>query len=183
MRIDRDNLWAPWRMNYIQGVVETTSNKPTGDSDGGGCFLCEAGDVKVPSDEARQRLVLLCDPRGIMLLNRYPYTNGHLMVTPRVHVSDLGDLSPAQRSDLIELTALGDSLLRASINAQGVNVGINIGSCAGAGLPGHLHVHIVPRWHGDTNFMETVGRVRVIPEALDQSYLRFTESLEAIGRG
>lgn len=172
-------------MPYIQGFE---SQKPVGPSEskrasgadeaGRPCFLCEAAKTTPPSEQARQRLVLLRDSRGIILLNLYPYTNGHLLIAPNEHVADLVDLSPAQRGNLMELTALGQEVLRTAINPQGFNVGINLGRCAGAGLPGHLHVHIVPRWNGDTNFMQTVGRIRVIPDALENSYARLSEAMQ-----
>jgi len=162
-----DQLWAPWRMDYIRQVA----SQDAADADTGSCFLCEA--VQVPAQDAeamRQRLVLLSDDRGMILLNRFPYTNGHLLIAPRQHVGDLTDLSAQQRHDLMDLTVLGQRLLQAACNPQGMNVGVNLGRCAGAGLPGHVHVHIVPRWSGDTNFMQTLGQVRVIPEALEVSY-------------
>ena len=165
-------------MDYIQGMVADASDKPEQSQEGAGCFLCEAAAVRVPSDEAKQCLVLLRDGRGVVMLNRYPYTNGHLMVAPLGHIGDLTDLTSSQRGDLIELTAIAETALKTAVNAQGVNIGVNIGRCAGAGLPGHLHVHIVPRWNGDTNFMRTVGCVRVIPEALEQSYARLAQSLK-----
>lgn len=143
-----------------------------------GCFLCEAATVAPGSPEARQRLVLLRDERGLILLNRFPYTNGHLMVSVDQHLGDLLDLAPVQRAGLIELTALAEDLLRTAINPQGINIGINLGRCAGAGVPGHLHLHVVPRWAGDVNFMQTVGQVRVIPQALEESYTHLAEVLE-----
>jgi ATP adenylyltransferase len=147
------------------------------------CFLCAAAEAAMDSDAAHRRLVLINDDRGVMLLNRYPYTNGHLLISPRRHLGSLADLDRAGRGDLIELTALGENVLKMALNPQGINVGINIGRCAGAGLPGHLHVHIVPRWSGDTNFMQTVGRVRVIPEALEESYRHLRTTLQQIEEG
>ena len=172
-----DNLWAPWRWSYIQRLgpdqsVETPKNRDTSDQPLKECFLCEAAKSDVQTEEAQQRLVLIRDNRGVVLLNRFPYTNGHLLVAPLDHQAMLTDLSLSQRSGLIELTAIGQQLLQNTINPQGFNVGINLGRCAGAGLPGHLHVHIVPRWHGDTNFMQVVGDIRVIPQALEDSYHR-----------
>ena len=137
------------------------------------CFLCEA--IERPD---REHLVLINDERGVMLLNKYPYTNGHLLAAPRQHVELLSDISPDQRADLMELTQLADELLRLAMNPQGMNIGINIGRCAGAGLPSHIHVHIVPRWSGDTNYMETVGQVRVIPQALMESYDLLADTLK-----
>lgn len=141
-----------------------------GDKTARSCFLCDALNVQPGTEEAKRRLVLLRDDRGVMLLNRFPYSNGHLMVAPGEHLADLPELTAAQRAGLMELMALAEKLLQTAINPQGFNVGINLGRCAGAGVPGHLHVHVVPRWHGDTNFMQTVGQIRVIPQALEESY-------------
>ncbi len=177
------NLWAPWRMAYIDALVGQEGDDAPRES---GCFLCEAArtlseDAAAGSAAARERLVLLHDGRGLLMLNRYPYTNGHLLAAPREHVGCLSDLSPRGRADLMELTELGDRLLRAAMNPQGMNIGMNLGRCAGAGLPGHLHVHLVPRWNGDTNFMQTTGGVRVIPQALEASYGMLREVLEGMG--
>lgn len=166
------NLWAPWRLDYLKQIDQ----KPPGDGPPP-CFLCEAGTVTAGTPEAAERLVLLRDDRGVILLNRYPYTNGHLLVSVADHLADLTDFTPVQRAGLIELTTLAERLLRAAINPQGINVGINIGRCAGAGVPGHLHVHVVPRWGGDVNFMDTIGGVRVIPQALEESYAHLSEVL------
>jgi ATP adenylyltransferase len=166
--MDHANLWAPWRMPYILGLTDEDANPPTPAAST--CFLCDAGAAEAGDDEARQRLILVNDARGIMLLNRYPYTNGHLLIAPRQHVGSLCELTADERAGVIELTALAERLLRTAVNPQGMNMGVNLGRCAGAGLPGHVHVHVVPRWAGDTNYMETIGRVRVIPQALEDSY-------------
>jgi ATP adenylyltransferase len=172
------NLWAPWRLDYLKQL----GAKPASGGEAG-CFLCEAAKVTPGSDDASQRLVLLRDDRGVLLLNRYPYTNGHLLVSVTEHLGDLTDLTAQQRAGLIELTALAEKVLRAAINPQGINVGINLGRCAGAGIPGHLHVHVVPRWGGDVNFMDTIGGVRVIPQALEESYAHLREVLGKLGSG
>ena len=166
--MDHANLWAPWRMPYILGLTDEDAAAPA--PGGSACFLCDAAATGPGGDDARRRLLLLNDARGLILLNRYPYTNGHLLIAPREHVGGLSDLTADQRAGVIELTALAERLLRTAVNPQGMNMGVNLGRCAGAGLPGHVHVHVVPRWAGDTNFMETVGRVRVIPQALESSY-------------
>jgi ATP adenylyltransferase len=118
----------------------------------------------------RRRLVLWRSAFCICVINRYPYTNGHLMVAPRRHESDLDALSTEEAADLHEQTTRAIKLLRAKLRPQGFNVGINLGSAAGAGVPGHLHRHIVPRWAGDVNFMAVVGEVRIVPQALEQLY-------------
>lgn len=174
--MDTTNLWAPWRMSYIRKLA-ASPDKPAGDA---GCFLCNAAQVTTGSRQAIEQLVLLRDERGLLMLNRYPYTNGHLLVSPLVHVGELSDLTSQQRANVMELTELGTRLLKAAINPQGVNIGINMGRCAGAGVPGHLHVHLVPRWNGDTNFMHTVGRVQVIPQALEESFAYLSEVLAGL---
>ncbi len=183
--MNHQNLWAPWRMAYLQQMeaqesTDLSEDTPTPPQPSTACFLCEAAKVDTPSNEAREQLVLLRDRRGLIQLNRYPYTNGHLLVAPIDHLPDLTDLSPDERAGLIELTALAQRVIKAAINPQGMNIGINLGRCAGAGLPGHLHVHIVPRWSGDTNFIQTVGQVRVIPQALEDSYNRLSQAMEAV---
>lgn len=161
------NLWAPWRISYIQGLAGSTAGEPVADKQ---CFLCDAAKPDLTQDEMAQRLVLLRDDRGILLLNRYPYTNGHLLAAPHDHVADLGDMTAAQRAGLMELANVGAQLLKLAVNPQGMNIGMNLGRCAGAGVPGHAHLHVVPRWNGDVNFMDVVGQVRVIPQALEENY-------------
>lgn len=151
------SIWAPWRLEYIKSV---TGDKP-------GCFLCDAS--RNP-DQDRANLVLARTPTALLMLNRYPYVNGHLLVAPYAHVAQLADLPADARATLMELVVYGQRLLELAMNPQGFNIGVNVGRCAGAGLPGHIHVHIVPRWNGDINFMTTVGQVRVIPEALETAY-------------
>ena len=179
MTMGNDNLWAPWRMHYIQQIEQ---DRPGGTppAPGKGCFLCDAAACEPGSQEARQRLVLLRDQRGIILLNRFPYTSGHLLAAPAAHVADLPDMTPPLRAHLMELVTLAQEVVRLTYAPQGFNVGINLGRCAGAGLPGHLHVHIVPRWNGDTNFMASLGQVRVIPQALDESWQQMRDSLDQL---
>lgn len=152
-------LFAPWRMEYIRSL-----EKPRDE----GCFLCAAAEA----DEAQRRacLVLWSTPSTVVVMNRYPYINGHLLVAPRAHKADLEELTPEEHLDLSLQTAECARLLRRAVSAQGFNVGINVGRCAGAGVPGHLHQHIVPRWGGDVNFMAIVGEVRIIPQAISQLY-------------
>jgi len=166
-------------MQYIQQLDGAAD--PTGTIDGSDCFLCDAAAAAPGTDLARQRHVLVNDARGIILLNRYPYTNGHLLVASTNHLVNLTDLDAAQRQGLIDLVAVAEQILRIAINPQGFNAGMNLGRCAGAGLPGHLHMHVVPRWHGDTNYMQTIGQVRVIPQALEESYQRLCEAVAKIG--
>ncbi len=151
------SIWAPWRLEYIQSVTGEKS----------GCFLCDASR---DTDHDRSNLVIARTDIALLMLNRYPYVNGHLLVAPYAHVAQLADMPPDHRAALMELAVHGQRLLEVTMNPQGFNIGINIGRCAGAGLPGHIHLHIVPRWNGDINFMTTVGQVRVIPEALESAY-------------
>lgn len=171
-------LWAPWRLAYLQQLTAEQDAAGIPEPASGRCFLCEAGEVEAGSDAARERLVLTGDEYTVTLLNRYPYTNGHLLIAPRPHVATLGDLSPVQRAAMMEAAERAERLLRTAVNCQGLNIGINLGRCAGAGVPGHLHVHVLPRWEGDTNFMQTVGGIRVIPQALDQSYAHLAQVLQ-----
>ena len=148
------HLYAPWRMEYIAGISKSDA-----------CFICEAVAAK-SDEEKRQRLILWESESSIILINRYPYTNGHLLIAPKSHKADLEDLSDAEQLDLQTQTIAAIKLLKKAMSPQGFNLGINLGRCAGAGLPGHIHQHVVPRWGGDTNFMTAVGEVRVVPEAM-----------------
>src|SRR5262245_2666266 len=148
-------LWAPWRLSYV------TAAKPS--SGGEECFICRA----LASTEDRANHVVLRTAHGLVILNRFPYNNGHLLVCPRAHKARLDELSDEEALDLqrtlCRMTAVLDELLR----PDGFNVGLNLGRAAGAGLPGHLHWHVVPRWNGDTNFMPVLADVRVIVQSLD----------------
>lgn len=165
----QDNLWAPWRMEYIAGLA---------DSETAGCFLCRYfGDA---AHDAGNH-VLWRTGRTLVLLNRYPYASGHLLVAPAEHVPTLEQLPEAT---LIELTfKLRDAtrVLTEALRPQGLNIGMNLGRCAGAGLPDHLHWHIVPRWSGDTNFMPVIGDVRVIPESIAQTAEKFRAAAAKLG--
>ncbi len=173
--MERNNLWAPWRLDYIQSVGSDAgaSHKSAGD-----CFMCQA--VGAAEADHADHLVLLHDHRGVMMLNRYPYTNGHLLIVPSGHRGRLNDLTEKEREGLMGLVALGEQLLEAAMNPQGINVGINIGEASGAGVPGHLHIHVLPRWHGDTNFMSSVAGLRVIPQALEKSYEQLGQMLKGL---
>ncbi len=161
----KPRLWAPWRIEYLRS---TDDQHPTARP--GGCFLCEAGEADLDDPVRSDRLVLCRSPHGTLLLNRYPYSNGHLLVAPHDHVAELSDLTPAARADLMELCEYAGRLLKHVAHPQGLNLGANLGRAAGAGVPGHLHFHIVPRWAGDSNFITVVADARVIPQALEESY-------------
>lgn len=153
-------LHAPWRMPYLRSI---------GTPDDAGCFLClaaAAGD----DQQRRQRLVLWQTQWSVVLMNRFPYTNGHLLIAPRKHKADLDELSDPESLDVQVQSRRAVRLLKRAVSAQGFNLGINLGRVAGAGVPGHLHQHVVPRWGGDVNFINIVGEVRIIPEAVSTLY-------------
>jgi ATP adenylyltransferase len=156
----RSSLFAPWRMDYIRSL---------GKPEGKGCFLCEAAAAESDAEKA-ERLVLWKSRDSVVLMNRFPYTNGHLLIAPRAHKAETEELSSEEKLDLMEQTDQTIRLLKRAVSAQGFNVGMNLGRCAGAGLPGHLHQHVVPRWGGDVNFMSVVGEIQVVPEAITKLY-------------
>lgn len=150
-----DQLWAPWRLEYI------LSDK-TGD-----CFLCHSVST---TDSDRENLLLKRGSRCGVIMNRYPYNNGHLLIFPYRHVAGIGDLSAAEKAEVMDLLDESVSVLTAEMHPDGFNVGINLGLAAGAGLEEHVHMHIVPRWNGDTNFMPVMADVKSIPQALTALY-------------
>lgn len=150
----RSALWAPWRIEYVRGPRLEE------------CIFCESAEP-VPD---RERLILYRGPNVMAMLNRYPYTNGHLMVAPYAHVPGLTDVGAEIQHDLITCMAACHRILEKVYQPHGLNLGANFGECAGAGVVDHLHFHLVPRWGGDTNFMTTVGEIRVIPEHLERTY-------------
>jgi len=159
-----DRIWAPWRMTYLTTPVRDD-----------GCVFCKAWEAV---DEDRERLVLLRTDQSFIMLNRYPYTCGHLMVVPKRHTAELDDFSDSEQLDLMRCVRQARALLREVARPDGFNVGMNLGKAGGAAIEGHLHIHIVPRWNGDTNFMSVSADVRVIPEGLYESYDRLREALE-----
>jgi len=144
-------LWAPWRLVYIKQADEHD-----------GCVFCAARD----SDDEAASLVVHRGTSGFVLLNLYPYNNGHLMVVPNRHIPDLTSATPAELAELMDLTRRAEIALVEAYAPHGLNMGVNLGKPAGAGILDHLHMHIVPRWNGDTNFMSVVGETRVLPEEL-----------------
>lgn len=152
------NLWAPWRIEYIRQLAHPT----------GQCFLCDYAERDGDSDA--EDLILWRGQSCMAVMNRFPYTSGHLLVAPYRHVPELSDLDDAGMLELMQSVRDAQAALREAFRPDGFNIGINLGKCAGAGLPGHLHVHVVPRWEGDTNFMPVFGNVRVIPEAMANLY-------------
>jgi ATP adenylyltransferase len=140
-----------------------------------GCVFCNA---QAKADGA-ENLIAFRGGLAYVILNRYPYTSGHVMVVPFAHVPNLEELDAQTRGEMMELTAQCTTVLRNIYKPQGFNIGVNIGEAAGAGVVGHVHIHIVPRWNGDTNFMSSLGAVRVLPEALEDTYRRIKEGFKA----
>jgi ATP adenylyltransferase len=159
----RNNLWAPWRMEYIETIADRKE---------GGCFLCH---YWTDRDKDAENRLLWRTERCYVVMNLYPYSNGHMLVCPGAHKSTMNELDGAEMLEMMQLTRDVGRLLVRAVNAQGLNVGMNFGQCAGAGLPEHLHLHVVPRWGGDTNFMTVLGDVRVIPQAMDIVFRRMQE--------
>jgi ATP adenylyltransferase len=158
-----ERIWAPWRMAYIENADKVE-----------GCIFCA-----FPAENRdAERLILLRGERAFVILNAYPYSNGHLMVTPYRHTANLDDLTDEEMLEMMTLTRRAVNLLKAAFHPDGFNIGINMGRVAGAGIADHVHVHVVPRWNGDTNFMAVVGDVRVVPESLSSVYSRLKEQLD-----
>ncbi len=159
-----ENLWSPWRMKYISGDG----------SSGGECVFCGAP----TQPDGPGNLIVRREQNVFAILNRYPYTSGHLMIVPFLHVPSIEELTPDVRAEMMEMVNTALAVLRRVYQPDGFNVGINMGSAAGAGIAEHAHIHIVPRWGGDTNFMSTIGETRVLPEELEETYSRIKNAWE-----
>jgi ATP adenylyltransferase len=159
--MENKNLWAPWRIRYVQGL----DKEPLAAGKKTGCFICH--NLEHPQDD-NENLVLWRTEESIVILNRYPYNNGHLLVAPARHIPDLEHASDEELCEMIKLIRESQNALSLAIKPHGFNVGMNFGRCAGAGLPGHLHIHIVPRWDGDTNFMAVCSSTDVISQSLTE---------------
>jgi ATP adenylyltransferase len=153
-----DQLWAPWRLSYVVAAKAPTTADP--------CFICQG----LAAEDDRQSLIVLRTPLSVVLLNRFPYNNGHLLVAPRTHKGRLDELTSAELLETMETLRRMVGVLDAVMQPAGYNIGLNLGHTAGAGLPGHLHWHVVPRWNGDTNFMPVLADVKVIVQSLDALY-------------
>lgn len=159
-----ERLWAPWRLEYIVG--EKTD----------GCVFC--GPVEQDADERNH--VLFRGKSAYVIMNAFPYANGHLLVPPYRHVGDLAELTEEESLETMQLTQLCCKALSAAFKPDGFNIGINLGTAAGAGIADHLHVHVVPRWNGDTNFMPVFADVKVIPEALEATYKKLRAQFDQL---
>lgn len=159
-----EHLWSPWRMEYILSAKDK------------GCVFCQ----KVTSGRDDVEHILLRGQTAYVTLNRYPYNNGHLLIVPYVHAPSLENLTPETLQELMVLVNRSLTVLRATMRPEGFNIGANLGKVAGAGIESHVHLHVVPRWRGDTNFMTTVADTRTVPETLDQTFARLRAGLAAL---
>ncbi|MBN1781584.1 HIT domain-containing protein [bacterium] len=158
-------LWAPWRMEYIEhcGTPEK------------GCIFCD----KPKQNDDRSNLILLRGGTVYVIMNRFPYNNGHLMVVPFRHTSDMGSLTDGERSEMFEQLEVCRTVLTRVMQPHGFNIGMNLGRVAGAGIADHLHFHIVPRWDGDTNFMPILGHTKVVSEGLERTWDKIRDALKS----
>ena len=160
----RSVVWAPWRMQYIREARED------------GCIFCN----RIERNDDRNDLILFRGEHGIIIMNLYPYNNGHLMVAPNRHLGDITALTDDEAGELFGLVRLSVGMLKKTMNPDGFNIGVNVGAVAGAGVADHVHVHIVPRWNGDTNFMPVVGEVKVISDHILATYDSLLNSLNSL---
>jgi len=156
-----ERLWAPWRLEYVESA-----------DDSDGCFLCAA----VEGSDDEHGLVIHRGTRAIVVLNRFPYASGHLLVAPNRHKGEFGELTDEEALEIHRLAAQGIGALAQTYSPQGYNLGWNLGHVAGAGLPGHVHLHVVPRWAGDTSFMPVLADVKVVPEHLSETRRRLAHA-------
>ena len=183
--MNHDRIWAPWRLEYVSGESSRAAAdlvpQPTTWCEGAehDCFLCRAAATYDDSDVARRLLVAARGEHTIVVLNRYPYNNGHMLVAPLRHVGDLVELTPDEHLEAMHWLGKLTELFRRELHAEGFNVGLNLGHPAGAGLVGHLHWHLVPRWSGDNNFMPVLAGVRVIPQSLESMWELVAGTLES----
>jgi ATP adenylyltransferase len=153
-----DQLWAPWRLAYVAAAKAPAAEDP--------CFICRG----LAADDDRANLIALRGPHSVVVLNRFPYNNGHLLIAPRAHKGRLDELTAEEVLEVQGTLRRMVDVLDGLMHPDGFNVGLNLGHAAGAGLPGHLHWHLVPRWHGDTNFMPVLADVKVIVQSLETLY-------------
>lgn len=169
-----DALWAPWRMTYLRDLERQAAEaQAQGKPSGGGGTSNFLADYWAHPERDSASLVVHRDAFGMILLNRYPYVNGHLLVALGTPKPALGEYRPEERAAFWRLVEQAMDLVQRTLEPQGINMGINQGRAAGAGLPEHVHAHILPRWNGDTNFMATIGQVRIIPDSLEMMWERY----------
>lgn len=158
-------LWAPWRLEYI-----VSEEKPDG------CIFC----IFPQEDEDEKNLILCRGKHAFVIMNRFPYSNGHLLVPPYRHIADMTELTDEENLEIMQLTQKCCKVLKTICKPDGFNIGINMGTAAGAGIADHLHLHVVPRWNGDTNFMPVFADVKVIPQALETTYKLLKEQFDRL---
>lgn len=156
-----EHLWSPWRSSYIASHSEHRNS---------GCFLCEAAS----QEPSRENLVVYVTETVVVLLNAFPYNAGHLLIAPREHIGDIDRVAPDVAQDIMVMVQRSSRILKHVLAPHGINIGANIGASAGAGVPDHLHVHLVPRWSGDTNFMPVLADVKVVSASMDDLFAKFT---------
>jgi len=159
-----DYLWTPWRYRYIAEVRNAV-----------GCIFCNLP----ATNQDEETLVVLRGVKNFIILNRYPYTSGHVMIAPFAHTADFGGLDPETATEMMSLAQRVQSTLERIYHPDGFNLGMNLGRAAGAGIADHLHLHALPRWSGDANFMSTVGETRTVPEELSTTYVKLREALQS----
>ncbi len=162
-----ERLWRPWRINYVRNIESLRDEQ---------CIFCS----RPAQDDDAQSLILYRGDTTYIIMNLYPYNTGHVMVTPYRHVGELEMLEEGELKELMDLTSLAIRAIKKDMSPQGFNLGINLGKAAGAGFDEHVHMHIVPRWQGDTNFMPVVGDSKVMPETIADTYERLRKSLESL---
>ena len=156
-----DYLWSPWRYQYLTGTKKTD-----------GCVFCRIA----ADDDDRENLIVHRAEHNFVVLNRFPYTSGHVMVVPYVHVPDLSAVDEPTANEMMALMRLSEKYLRTLYRPEGINLGMNIGESAGAGIAGHIHMHVLARWHGDANFMTTIAETRILPEDLATTWQRLHDA-------
>jgi ATP adenylyltransferase len=161
---ERETLWAPWRIEYIAGEREE------------GCIFCN----RLAATDDRANLILARGRNAFVIMNKYPYNNGHIMVAPTRHTADFGSMTSDEVLEIFQFIKAFSDVFRSVMKPHGFNVGLNLGRTAGAGVEDHLHVHIVPRWDGDTNFMPVIGGVKVISEHIQSSYDKLLEAYRTL---
>ncbi|NBP64876.1 MAG: HIT domain-containing protein [Bacteroidetes bacterium] len=162
-----NHLWSPWRSRYIESFSDADRNET--------CFLCDASKI-----DSQDPLLIGESELCIIIMNRYPYNAGHILLSPKRHCPDLLMLSEEEYHDLMVLTRIMQSVLVSTYAPHGFNIGVNLGVAAGAGVPGHVHVHIVPRWNGDTNFMSTIGDSKVISTSMEKIVLELRQNFNNV---
>lgn len=160
-----DRLWTPWRYQYI---TKSSAGSVSAAQASSSCIFC----VKAAEAADEENLIVARAQYNFVLLNLFPYSTGHLMIAPYAHIDSLAAAAPEAATEMMDLARHAESVLRAVYRPPGLNLGMNLGECAGAGVAGHIHLHVLPRWPGDANFMTTIGETRVLPEDLNTSLQR-----------